>query len=192
MLGDIEVRNLMIPFKDALEREAGQQLSGQTASAQISLSMLATKEIFYVMTGNDFQLDINNPKKPLIVCIQNNPDRSEIYAAPIGLYINKILQVVNKPGCRPLGLILDELPTVFIMGLRKIIDTGRSHFIATVAGVQSITQLIADYGKDLADVIFDNCSNVFSGAAKGGNGSQNQRNFWQNTSGEKGEDYFEK
>jgi|GEM_PF-818411 len=167
MLRDIEIRNLMIPFKDALEREAGQQLAGQTASAQISLSMLANKEIFYIMTGNDFQLDLNNPKKPKILCIQNNPDRSEIYAAPIGLYINKILQVVNKPGCRPLGLVLDELPTVFIMGLRKIIDTGRSHLVATVLGVQSITQLIADYGKDLADVIFDNCSNVFSGAAKG-------------------------
>lgn len=167
MLQDLEVRSLMIPFKDALEREAVQQLAGQTASAQISLSMLANKELFYVMTGNDFQLDINNPKKPKIVCIQNNPDRSEIYSAPIGLYINKILQVVNKPGCRPLGLILDELPTIFIMGLRKIIDTGRSHYVATIIGIQSITQLIADYGKELADVIFDNCSNVFSGAAKG-------------------------
>ncbi len=167
MLEDIEVRSLMIPFKDALDREAVQQLAGQTASAQISLSMLANKEIFYIMTGNDFQLDLNNSKKPKILCIQNNPDRSEIYSAPIGLYINKILQVVNKPGGRPLGLILDELPTIFIMGLRKIIDTGRSHYVATVLGIQSISQLIADYGKELAEVIFDNCSNVFSGAAKG-------------------------
>jgi hypothetical protein len=167
MLEDIEVRNLMIPFKDALEREAGQQLAGQTASAQISLSMLANKEIFYVMTGHDFQLDINNPEQPKIVCIQNNPNRSEIYAAPIGLYINKTLQLINRPGCRPCGLLLDELPTVFIMGLRKIIDTGRSHLVATVLGIQSISQLIADYGRELADVIFDNCANVFSGAAKG-------------------------
>jgi hypothetical protein len=167
MMREVEVRSLMIPFKDAMERQAGQQLSGQTASAQISLSMLANKEIYYIMTGNDFRLDLNNPKRPKIVCIQNNPDRSEIYAAPIGLYINKILQVVNKPGGRPLGLILDELPTVFIMGLRKIIDTGRSHYVATVLGIQSITQLTADYGRELAEVIFDNCSNVFSGAAKG-------------------------
>ena len=167
ILKDMEVRSLMIPFKDALEREAGQQLSGQTASAQISLSMLTTKEIFYVMTGNDFQLDINSSTKPKIVCVQNNPDRSEVYAAPIGLIINKTLQVVNKPGGRPMGVILDEVPTIFLMGLRKIIDTGRSHLIATVLGIQSISQLIADYGKDLADVIFDNCANIFSGAAKG-------------------------
>lgn len=167
MMHEVEVRSLMVPFKDAMERQAGQQLAGQTASAQISLSMLANKEIYYIMTGNDFRLDINNPKKPKIVCIQNNPDRSEVYAAPIGLYINKILQVVNKPGGRPMGLILDELPTVFIMGLRKIIDTGRSHYVATVLGIQSITQLVADYGRELAEVIFDNCSNVFSGAAKG-------------------------
>ncbi|PIB31463.1 type IV secretory system conjugative DNA transfer family protein [Maribacter sp. 4G9] len=167
MMREVEVRSLMIPFKDAMDRNAGQQLAGQTASAQISLSMMATKEIYYIMTGNDFRLDINNPKKPKIVCIQNNPDRSEVYAAPIGLYINKILQVVNQPGRRPLGVILDELPTVFIMGLRKIIDTGRSNYIATILGIQSITQLISDYGRELAEVIFDNCSNVFSGAAKG-------------------------
>jgi len=167
LLRDMEVRNLMIPFKDALEREAGQQLAGQTASAQISLSMLATKEIFYVMTGNDFQLDVNNPSRPKIVCVQNNPDRSEVYAAPIGLIINKTLQVINKPGCRPVGIILDELPTIFLMGLRKTIDTGRKHLNATVIGIQSVTQLIVDYGKELADVIFDNCANVFSGAAKG-------------------------
>jgi len=167
ILKDMEVRSLMIPFKDALEREAGQQLSGQTASAQISLSMLSTKEIFYVMTGNDFQLDINSASKPKVVCVQNNPDRSEVYAAPIGLIINKTLQVVNKPGGKPMGVILDEVPTIFLMGLRKIIDTGRSHLIATVLGIQSISQLIADYGKELADVIFDNCANIFSGAAKG-------------------------
>jgi hypothetical protein len=77
------------------------------------------------------------------------------------------LQVVNKPGGRPMGVILDEVPTIFLMGLRKIIDTGRSHLIATVLGIQSISQLIADYGKELADVIFDNCANIFSGAAKG-------------------------
>ena len=167
ILKDMEVRSLMIPFKDALEREASQQLSGQTASAQISLSMLSTKEIFYVMTGNDFQLDINSVTKPKIVCIQNNPDRSEVYSAPIGLIINKTLQVVNKKGCLPMGVILDELPTIFLMGLRKLIDTGRSHLIATVVGVQSISQLVVDYGKELADVLFDNCANVFSGAAKG-------------------------
>ena len=167
ILRDMEVRSLMIPFKDALEREASQQLSGQTASAQISLSMLTTKEIFYIMTGNDFQLDINSKSKPKIVCIQNNPDRSEVYSAPIGLIINKTLQVVNKPGGLPMGVILDELPTIFLMGLRKLIDTGRSHLIASVIGIQSISQLIVDYGKELADVLFDNCANVFSGAAKG-------------------------
>lgn len=167
MLVDMEVRNLLIPFKDALEREAGQQLAGQTASAQISLSMLANKEIFYVMSGNDFRLDVNNPDNPKIVCIQNNPDRAKVYAAPIGLYINKILQIVNKPDQRPLGVILDELPTIFIMNLRSFIDTARSNYCATIMGIQSIAQMIADYGKELADVLYDNSTNVFCGSAKG-------------------------
>ncbi|SEC64429.1 TraM recognition site of TraD and TraG [Tenacibaculum sp. MAR_2009_124] len=167
MLKDMEVRSLMIPFKDALEREANQQLSGQTASAQISLSQLSNKELFYVMSGNDFSIQINDPNHPKMVCIQNNPDRQEIYSAPIGLYINKILQVVNKKGMRPLGLILDELPTIFIMGLRKVIDTGRSNFIATILGIQSISQLFSSYGKEESDVVYDNCANAVCGSAKG-------------------------
>ncbi|MBB3125253.1 hypothetical protein FHS04_002797 [Mesoflavibacter sabulilitoris] len=177
MLKDVEVKTLMIPFKDALEREANQQLAGQTASAQISLSSLANKEIFYVMSGNDFRLDLNNPEHPKILCLQNNPDRSEIYSAPLGLYINKILQVVNQKGKRPLGLILDELPTIFIMGLRKIIDTGRSNLVATVLGIQSLAQLITEYSKEQADVLFDNCANIFCGSAKGETASRLSKIF---------------
>lgn len=167
MLKDIEVRSILIPFKDALEREASQQLSGQTASAQISLSMLANKELYYITSGNDFTLDINNPRNPKIISLQNNPLKDEVYAAPLGLYINKILQVVNQPGKRPLGLIIDELPTLFIMNLRKIIDTGRSNKIATILGIQSLAQLIVDYGKELANTIYDNCANIVCGSAKG-------------------------
>jgi hypothetical protein len=118
------------------------------------------------MSGNDFQLDINNPNQPKIMCIQNNPKRSEIYSAPIGLYITQVMKVINEPGKRPLALMLDELPTIFLMGIRKIIDTGRSNRIATVIGIQGIAQMVADYGKNLSDVVFENCANIFCGSAK--------------------------
>ncbi|GIM57357.1 hypothetical protein CAPN006_17500 [Capnocytophaga canimorsus] len=39
-----------------------------------------------VMTGDDFSLDINNPKEPKILCVSNNPDRQNIYSADLGLY----------------------------------------------------------------------------------------------------------
>ncbi len=167
MTKDVEVRQILVPFRDALEKEAMEQLSGQTSTVQISLSSMATKEIFYVMSGNDFSLDVNDPKYPKIVSLQNNPERKEVYSAPLGLYMNTILKQVNKPGKRPMALLIDEVPTLFIMLLRTIIDTGRENKIATILGLQSVGQLILDYGRDLADVIYANCANVICGAAKG-------------------------
>lgn len=167
MMKDVEVRQILVPFRDALEKEAMEQLSGQTSTVQISLSSMATKEIFYVMSGNDFNLEVNDPNYPKIVSLQNNPARKEVYSAPLGLYMNTILKRVNRPGRRHMALVIDELPTIFIMLLRTIIDTGRENRIATILGIQSVGQLILDYGKELADVIYDNCANIICGAAKG-------------------------
>jgi hypothetical protein len=167
MMQDKEVRQILIPFKDALEKKAMEQLSGQTSTVQISLSKLATKEIFYVMSGNDFTLEINDPDQPKILSLQNNPERKQVYSAALGMYMNGLMKKVNKPQKRPMALILDELPTLFIMLLRTIIDTGRENKIATILGIQSFTQLVLDYGKDMAEVIYDNCANVICGAAKG-------------------------
>ncbi len=167
MTKDVEVRQILVPFRDALEKEAMEQLSGQTSTVQISLSSMATKEIFYVMSGNDFSLDVNDPSYPKIVSLQNNPERKEVYSAPLGLYMNTLLKRVNKPGKRPMALLIDEVPTLFIMLLRTIIDTGRENKIATILGLQSVGQLILDYGRELADVIYANCANVICGAAKG-------------------------
>lgn len=167
MMKDVEVRQILVPFRDALEKQAMDQLAGQTSTVQISLSSIATKEIFYVMSGNDFNLEVNDPKYPKIISLQNNPARKEVYSAPLSLYMNTILKRVNRPGRRHMALIIDELPTIFIMLLRTIIDTGRENKIATVLGIQSVGQLILDYGKELADVIYDNCANIICGAAKG-------------------------
>lgn len=38
------------------------------------------------MSGDDFTLDINNPKQPKVLCVGNNPDRQNIYSAALGLY----------------------------------------------------------------------------------------------------------
>jgi len=167
MMQDKEVRQILVPFKDALEKKAMEQLSGQTSTVQISLSKLATKEIFYVMSGNDFTLEINDPEHPKILSLQNNPERKQVYSAALGMYMNGLMKKVNKPQKRPMALILDELPTLFIMLLRTIIDTGRENKIATILGIQSFTQLVLDYGKDMAEVIYDNCANIICGAAKG-------------------------
>lgn len=58
---------------DAWEGGAQDQLQGQIASAKIPLSRMISPQLYWVMTGDDFTLDINNPKEPKILCVGNNP-----------------------------------------------------------------------------------------------------------------------
>lgn len=60
---------------DAWKDGAQDQLQGQIASAKIPLSRMISPQLYWVMTDNDFTLDINNPEDPRILCAGNNPDR---------------------------------------------------------------------------------------------------------------------
>src|SRR5690606_39426642 len=100
-----------------------EQLEGQIASAKIALARLASPQLYYVLSGNDFTLDINNPDDPKIVCVGNNPQKIQIYGAVLSLYVNRILKLVNQKGKLKSSLVFDELPTIFIGGASGIEST---------------------------------------------------------------------
>ena len=112
-----DLKPMLSPFADALSKQAYEQLSGQTASARIPLSRLATKELYWILSGNDLSLDINNPKHPAILFLANNPQTQKSYGAIFGLLASTITRIINKKDRVPLSLIIDELPTIYINGL---------------------------------------------------------------------------
>ncbi len=105
---------------------AGCLAYGQIASAKIPLTRMISPQLYWVMTGNDFSLDINNPKEPKILCVGNNPDRQNIYSAALGLYNSRIVKLINKKGQLKSTVIIDELPTIYFRGLDNLIATARS------------------------------------------------------------------
>lgn len=151
------------PFASALENEAMEQLSGQIASAQIPLGKFVSPALYWIMTGDDFTLDINNPEDPKIVCMGNNPDRQSIYGSAIALYTSRMFKLINHKHKRHCAVLLDELPTVFIKGLDNLIATARSNKVAIILGAQDRSQLKRDYGDDEARVIFSTVGNILSG-----------------------------
>ena len=72
------LENYLSPFMDAWKGGAQDQLQGQIASAKIPLSRMISPQLYWVMSGNDFSLDINNPEAPKVLCMGNNPDRQNI------------------------------------------------------------------------------------------------------------------
>ncbi|MGS4344089.1 conjugal transfer protein MobC [Myroides odoratus] len=162
-----DLENYLSPFMDAWEGGAQDQLQGQIASAKIPLSRMISPSLYWVMTGDDFSLDINNPKEPKILCVGNNPDRQNIYSAALGLYNSRIVKLINKKGQLKSSVIIDELPTIYFRGLDNLIATARSNKVAVCLGFQDFSQLNRDYGDKESKVIQNTVGNIFSGQVVG-------------------------
>ncbi|MFL9845632.1 conjugal transfer protein MobC [Flavobacterium rhizosphaerae] len=162
-----ELENYLSPFMDAWQGGAQDQLQGQIASAKIPLSRMISPQLYWVMTGDDFTLDINNPNEPKILCVGNNPDRQNIYSAALGLYNSRIVKLINKKGQLKSSVIIDELPTIYFRGLDNLIATARSNKVAVCLGFQDYSQLTRDYGDKESKVIQNTVGNIFSGQVVG-------------------------
>ena len=144
---------------DAWKSNVQDQLQGQVASVKIPLSRMISPQLYWVLTGNDFTLDINNPEEPKILCMGNNPDRQSIYGAALGLYNSRLIRLINKKGKLKSSLIIDELD--------NLIATARSNKVSVCLGFQDFSQLERDYGEKEAKVITNTVGNIFSGQVVG-------------------------
>ena len=162
-----ELENYLSPFMDAWKGGAQDQLQGQIASAKIPLTRMISPQLYWVMTGNDFSLDINNPKEPKLLCVGNNPDRQNIYSAALGLYNSRIVKLINKKRQLKCAVIIDELPTIYFRGLDNLIATARGKKVGVLLGFQDFSQLTRDYGEKESKVIQNTVGNIFSGQVVG-------------------------
>jgi len=165
-----EIRTLINPFVSALLRKAAPQLEGQIASAKIGLARLASPQLYYVLNGMDFTLDLNNPKAPKIIALGNNPQKSQVYGAVLSLYVSRMIKLVNRKNQLKSSLVFDEFPTIYIggaSGVDGLLATARSNLVATTLAVQTFEQLKKDYGAEQADVITSIVGNIISGQVTG-------------------------
>lgn len=181
---EYEDLNVMIqPFADALKGNAQEQLQGQIASARIPLLRFPSALLYWILSGDDFSLDINNPDHPSFICMGNNPDRQAIYGTTLALYIARVFRVINHPtnnkGKKNIkcGILLDELPTIVVNKLDNLIATARSNKVAIVLGAQDKSQLIRDYSEKEANIIFNTVGNIISGQVNGATAKQGAEMF---------------
>ncbi|MNV18809.1 Type IV secretory system Conjugative DNA transfer [compost metagenome] len=162
-----EIEVLINPFINAFQNGAMEQLEGQIGSAKIALARLSSPQLYYVLSGNDFTLDINDPEHPKIVCMGNNPQKIQIYGAVLSLFVNRLIKIVNQKGKLKSSLVFDEFPTIYLNRMDSLIATARSNKVSTTLGIQDLSQLRMDYGKEQADVIMGIVGNIISGQVTG-------------------------
>jgi hypothetical protein len=166
-----EIDVLINPFVSAYMRDAVEQLEGQIASAKITMARISSPQLYYVLSGNDFTLDINDPEAPKIVCMGNNPQKIQIYGAVLSLFTNRLLKIINQKGKLKCSLVFDEFPTL-TTDIIPTISTGRSNLISTCLGIQDASQLRKDYGREHADVIMNIVGNITAGQVSGDTAKQ--------------------
>lgn len=166
-----EIDVLINPFVSAYQRDAVEQLEGQIASAKITMARISSPALYYVLSGNDFTLDINNPAAPKIVCMGNNPQKIQIYGAVLSLFTNRLLKIINQKNKLKCSLVFDEFPTL-TTDIIPTISTGRSNLISTCLGIQDASQLRKDYGREQADVIMNIVGNIAAGQVSGDTAKQ--------------------
>jgi type IV secretory pathway TraG/TraD family ATPase VirD4 len=162
-----QIQALINPFVEALADASSDQLNGQLATTLIGLARLSSPKVYFVLTGNDFTLDVNNPEAPKIVTLGNSPQKAATYGPLISAYLNAINRLSNRKGGHPLALIMEEFSTISVHTIDKTIATGRSNDIAVVLCLQNINQLRHTYGDKFADVVLNTCANVISGQVTG-------------------------
>lgn len=172
-----ECEVLINPFLNAYLNDVMEQLEGQIASAKVAMARLSSPQLYYVLSGNDFNLDVNNPDDPKVVCMGNNPQKIQIYGAVLSLYVTRLVKQVNKKGKLKSSLIFDEFPTIYLNNMDSLIATARSNKVSTCLGIQDFSQLRKDYGREQADVIMNITGNIVAGQVTGDTAKQLSERF---------------
>lgn len=151
---NIQVAGIISSALSALKSE--NTLNSMFATVQNQLSILNTPEIFWVMSGNDFSLAINDPAAKKVLVLGNSPSLSNTFSPLLSLILMAALKQMNQPGKSPSIVIMDEFPTLILPRFDELPATARSNQIATVVIAQDLAQLEDRYGQSKAETIISN------------------------------------
>lgn len=166
MLTNPELPSLLSPFMSAFNKRAFDQLEGQVGTLKIFISRLATKESFWVFSGDDFNLKISDPSNPAILVLANDPSTQNINSALYALIVNRLIRLINSKGNLPAAIIADEVPTLFIHKVENLIATARSNKVAVILGLQELPQFRQQYGRETAETINSVIGNILAGSVR--------------------------
>ena len=163
IVSDVETKGMVKSVKEAAEKEAYDQLAGVVGSLTMQLQKINTPEICWVLTGNDFTLDLNNPSDPKFIVLGSLPEFKSTLN-PVIAFISAIaLKLMNAQDKLQSIALIDEGPTLFIPNLDSLPATGRSNKLSVVYVAQSFSQMDVMYGKESRRALVGNLAYQFYG-----------------------------
>ncbi|GAB4020690.1 type IV secretion system DNA-binding domain-containing protein [Spirosoma migulaei] len=158
-----ETKTIVASVSTAIRTKAEPQLAGQYGTLQNALGRMNTKEIAWVLSGDDFDINLNDPQHPKLLCIGTKQDIIEALSPVVSLLITASLKQLNNPDKLHSMVLLDEGPQCYIPNLSDLPATARSNKVATIYMAQDISQMIKAYGKEEAFAIISNLNTQLFG-----------------------------
>ncbi|MHB9148003.1 MAG: type IV secretory system conjugative DNA transfer family protein [Candidatus Amoebophilus sp.] len=159
---DREARLYASPILDAY-KQAPEQFAGVMANFKVLLEGLLDKNLFWVLSGNEMPLVVNDPENPLVVCLGNTPTEKGIISPILSMIMAVLIANMYGHGRHKSFLAIDELPTILLPNLNEVPATARKYDIATIVAMQNIPQLEKAYTDVGAREIQETFSNHFIG-----------------------------
>ena len=147
-----------------------------------SLRKLASAEIFYLLQESDIDLDLNADKNRTVLSFINKPGALESVISPINaMLIEGCFTAMSKRGRKPSFILLDEAPTIKIMGLGRRIATLRSYGVSFIYCMQDKIQGMAQWGGKEYKIkeILTNLSTQFMGKANDADTARYYEKFFE-------------
>lgn len=123
------------------------QVAGILGTLASSLSKVALPEIFYLLSGNEVDLELNNPDHPTLLTLSTVQQLDKTYAPVLALIISMSLKLMNQEGRHHSAIVLDEAPTLIVPEFDRVPATARSNKIATFFIAQDMVQGEDGYGR---------------------------------------------
>lgn len=164
---ETEISALVSPFIDAYRDDVMETLVGQIASVKIPLARLSSPQLYYILTGYDFTLDVNDPQRPKIVCLGNDPIRAEALSPVISLFCDQLNKVINQKDRMKCAVVYDEFATIRATSVQTLIQVGRSNDIMPIIVIQDYSQLKQTYTREEAEGLFNMAGNILCGQVNG-------------------------
>ena len=162
-----EIQTLIDPFIQSFLADNMETIDSQMSSVKIPLGRISSPLLYYVLSGNDFTLDINNPKEPKIFCLGNDPVKADALAPIISLIVDRMNKIINQPGKHKCLTIYDEFARLRATSVLNVIGQGRSNDIICAIALQDYSQLKQVYSREEAETIFNMCGNIACGQVGG-------------------------
>jgi type IV secretory pathway TraG/TraD family ATPase VirD4 len=162
--GNAESAGIIASIITALDEggSAGGQLAGAISTLQAASKKMLSPAVFYILSGNDFSLKLNDPDTPGILCLGNNDELKDVYGPIDSLVATVALKQMNKPGKLHSMLVADEGPTIYL-DFAGIAAVSRSNKLGVAYFAQDISQMESQYGDKEAKKVVANLSNQLFG-----------------------------